>query len=365
MDLGKPDYDRLRRAICREIPDRVPVHEFLVHSPTLEHVMGRNLEGGFPGFYTTTDLVAYEQARRSPLPSRRLTTEEPRPLSTLTITPEENVEFCQRAGLDAVCVLLIWTGLQGFSDRGTIRDWPDLERLLPPPDLDYVRARLQQYIDAARGTGVGVVPWFRSCFCNTYEALGYENFCLKLYDDPKLVTHLLDLFADYSIRATAAVADMDIAFFYLDDDIADNQGLLISPAMIEELWLPRTERMLAPIRARNIPIAFHCCGNLAEVIPLALRLGVNAIQPLQPNCNDIYAVKRKYGDRLCLIGNLDIAGTLAFGTPDEVVADTRAHLEALAPGGGYVVASSHSITPAVPPENFLAMVEATVRYGSY
>jgi uroporphyrinogen decarboxylase len=60
-----------------------------------------------------------------------------------------------------------------------------------------------------------------------------------------------------------------------------------------------------------------------------------------------------------------MARTLAFGTPDEVVADTRGPLEALATGGGYLVASSHSITPAVPPENFLAMVEATVRYGSY
>jgi uroporphyrinogen decarboxylase len=161
------------------------------------------------------------------------------------------------------------------------------------------------------------------------------------------------------------VSGMDIAFFYLDDDIADNQGLLIAPRMIEDVWLPRTARMFAPIRARNIPIALHCCGNLSEVIPLAPRVGVNAIQPLQPNFNDIYAVKRQYGDRLCLIGNLDIAGTLAIGTPNEAAVDTKAHLEELAPGGGYMVAPSHSITPAVPPQNSLAMVEATVRYGRY
>jgi uroporphyrinogen decarboxylase len=212
---------------------------------------------------------------------------------------------------------------------------------------------------------VGVAAWVHSCFARTYELLGFENFALKLFDDRKLIEHLMDMFTNYSRSVAEMVAEMEIAVFWIADDLADNRSLLISPRMIEELWLPRTKHILAPIKAKGIPIAYHCDGNLTDVLPLALRLGVNAIQPFQANCNDIYAFKKKYGDRICLMGNMDLSGPLAFGTPADVAAETKQHLEGLAPGGGYVAGSSHSITTAVKPENFLAMVQTVIECGAY
>ena len=75
--------------------------------------------------------------------------------------------------------------------------------------------------------------------------------------------------------------------------------------------------------------------------------------------------KKEYGADLCLIGNMDLAGVLSFGTPDEVRQDTIEHIDALAPGGGYIVASSHSITDDVPPENYQAMIRAAWEHGRY
>ena len=89
------------------------------------------------------------------------------------------------------------------------------------------------------------------------------------------------------------------------------------------------------------------------------------MHPIQPNCNDIYAYKKEYGSDLCLIGNIDLAGVLTFGTPAEVRKDTIKHIDALAPGGGYVVASSHSVTDDVPPENYQAMIQAAWEQGRY
>jgi uroporphyrinogen decarboxylase len=327
--------------------------------------MGRSLAGGEAGVYTTTDVIEYEKgsARRTPRP--HVIAEEARTLSTLTITPEEYVEFCRRASIDSMVVQLSYTGHEGLSTRGQVADWPDLELMTPPLDMSAVREYLQRYIDAARGTGVGVAALVHSCFARTYELLGFENFALKLFDDLWFVEHVMDLFTSYSVAVAELVAEMEIAYFWVADDLADNRSLLISRRMIEELWLPRTKRILAPIKAKGIPIAYHCDGNLTDVLPLAFEIGASAIQPFQPNCNDIYDFKRKYGDRICLMGNMDIAGPLAFGTTEDVIADTRRHLEALAPGGGYVAGSSHSITPAVRPENFLAMVETVIQYGVY
>ena len=73
----------------------------------------------------------------------------------------------------------------------------------------------------------------------------------------------------------------------------------------------------------------------------------------------------RYGDQICFIGNIDVSGCLSFGTVDDVVRETKEHIDRLAYNGGYVVASSHSITPVVKPENYVAMLETVIDYGVY
>jgi 5-methyltetrahydrofolate--homocysteine methyltransferase len=80
---------------------------------------------------------------------------------------------------------------------------------------------------------------------------------------------------------------------------------------------------------------------------------------------DIGEVKRKWGKKLCLIGNINLDSTLTLGTPDDVKAEVHERIRTLAPGGGYMVASSNSITDYVPLENMKAMLEATFAYGRY
>jgi uroporphyrinogen decarboxylase len=91
--------------------------------------------------------------------------------------------------------------------------------------------------------------------------------------------------------------------------------------------------------------------------------GVNALHPIEPKAMGIVEVKRRVQGRLCLIGNLDLGYTLTRGTPAEVEAEVRERIEALAPGGGYCVGSSNTVTEYVPVPNFRAMVDATRKYG--
>jgi uroporphyrinogen decarboxylase len=78
---------------------------------------------------------------------------------------------------------------------------------------------------------------------------------------------------------------------------------------------------------------------------------------------DIFELKRDYGGRLCLVGNIDLGSTLTLGRPEDVEAEVREHIRMLAPGGGYCVGSSNSVTNYVPLPNFIAMLEATFKYG--
>jgi len=205
----------------------------------------------------------------------------------------------------------------------------------------------------------------RSVLCNTYSVMGIANFSRKLYTDRKLVEAVMDIFLANSIEITESISRFDIDFFYLDDDIADSHGPLISQKLLRELWLPRTEEMLKPVKRKEILIAWHCCGNLKQVIPLAVELGINAINPIQPSCNNIEELKKMYGDEICLVGGIDIGWPLSFGTPKDVMKVVKSYIEKIAPGGGYVAASSHSIINSIPPENYKAMVEAVHTYGKY
>jgi uroporphyrinogen decarboxylase len=80
---------------------------------------------------------------------------------------------------------------------------------------------------------------------------------------------------------------------------------------------------------------------------------------------DIRKVKREYGKRLCLMGNLDLGYTLTRGTPAEVEAEVKERIRTIAPGGGYCLGSSNSVTEYVPLANYNAMREAAFKYGKY
>jgi len=80
---------------------------------------------------------------------------------------------------------------------------------------------------------------------------------------------------------------------------------------------------------------------------------------------DIVEVKKKWGDKLCLIGNLNLDSTLTLGSPEDVRAEVYERIRTIGPGGGYMVASSNSVTDYVPLANMKAMIDATYEFGRY
>jgi uroporphyrinogen decarboxylase len=80
---------------------------------------------------------------------------------------------------------------------------------------------------------------------------------------------------------------------------------------------------------------------------------------------DIAEVKKRYGGRICLMGNIDLHYTLTRGTPEETEAEVKRRIEEVGPGGGYILASANSLTAYCKPENVLAMNRALLKYGAY
>jgi uroporphyrinogen decarboxylase len=126
------------------------------------------------------------------------------------------------------------------------------------------------------------------------------------------------------------------------------------------------EELAGLAHAAAMPFIMHSDGRLVQVLDDLVALGLNALHPIEPKAMDIYELRAKYGRRLALFGNIDLGYTLTEGrgNPEAVRAEVREKIKALAPGGGYGVASGAGATRYVTLENFNAMREATFEYGA-
>jgi uroporphyrinogen decarboxylase len=124
------------------------------------------------------------------------------------------------------------------------------------------------------------------------------------------------------------------------------------------------QRLMCPAKEHGKLVAMHTDGKIDAVLPTLEKIGFDALHPVQPEFNDIFALKQQWAGEMAFIGNVPMA-LLAYGNQEEIEEKVRQHCARLGPGGGYVLGSSGSITANIPPENFVAMTQAVHKYGRY
>jgi uroporphyrinogen decarboxylase len=150
------------------------------------------------------------------------------------------------------------------------------------------------------------------------------------------------------------------------DDIADNQRTLISPKVWNRIFLPPFQRWVQAIHACGMYYWKHTDGNIMAVLPSLVDAGIDGIDPIDPIAGmDLAAIKRDWGSRIAIKGNVDCAELLTNGVEADVVEAVKDCIRSAGPGGGYACSSSNSIHSGVKPELYAAMVNAIREYGSY
>ena len=196
-------------------------------------------------------------------------------------------------------------------------------------------------------------------------SMGLEGFSYALADDPGLVDTVLGRYADWTIAIVRHLKDMGIDYVWTFDDMAYKNGPMFSLKVLGEVFMPHLRRVADAIKGEGFPWILHSDGDIMPLLDDLITLGFEGLHPLEPGPMDIEAVKRSYGDRLCLVGNIDLHYTLTQGTPEEVEAEVKRRIEIVGRGGGYMISSANSITSYCKIENVWAMVEAIRKYGPY
>lgn len=215
-------------------------------------------------------------------------------------------------------------------------------------------------------------PWLLSLFEKATYLRGMEQFLLDLLLNPAFAHALLSRLVELSKEQLALF--LEAVGFYIDiirigDDVAGQQGPLISPDLYRQLVKPYQKELIAFVKEwTEAKVYLHCCGNVYSLMNDFIDIGVDVLDPVQVSARDMSdtaRLKREFGDRICFCGAIDTQHVLPFGTPEEVATEVKRRLCDLAPGGGYLLAPAHTIQPDVPPENVVTMCRAAQKYGRY
>jgi uroporphyrinogen decarboxylase len=235
------------------------------------------------------------------------------------------------------------------------------ESLIPDPDHPSRYERVEHWIRKYR-EDFAVFARLDLGAGATLQSMGLENFSYTLADNPRLIHTIHEKFSEWAIRMISHLNESSFDFFWVMDDLAWNKGPFMSPKVFREFFMPHMEEVARTIKK---PWVFHSDGDITPILDDLVKLGMDAIHPIQPDVMDIAEVKEKYGEKLCLVGNIDLHYTLTRGTTEDVISEVEERIRAAGKNGGYIISSAMTLADYCKTENVLAMADAIKNHGKY
>jgi len=207
----------------------------------------------------------------------------------------------------------------------------------------------------------------RDIYSDLRDIIGYEESLMALISDRENLGRFLESCIEYNLVLAEIVhKKYGIDILVTTDDIADNRGLIFGPKSYFDFFAPKFEKVIKSFKNLGFYCIKHCDGNIMDVIDHFITSGIDCIDPIDPNGKmDIAYIKRKYGERVCIKGNVNCTTTLVSGTLDDVEESVKYCIKNTAIGGGYILSSSNTIHSGVKVENYLKMIETARKYGNY
>jgi uroporphyrinogen decarboxylase len=351
-------HERVLGALARRPTDRVPrllYEEAIGYTPPIEKLLHDKCAPKAPRDYFDMDITRVS-AEPSRLPASR---------------------FAEWLGTSAAKALAsgqvdewgVWWRAGAFHHFARVEPplcrIEDISRLreYPWPDLDqpYRFGDVRRRVAELHAQGLAVAAFAGSVFEQSWYLRGLENLMMDLVAAPEQAHYLFERTAALQQFAAEQFARAGVDIIITGDDVAGQQGLLISIETWRRFLKPRLAATVQAVKRANAGsfVFYHSDGNIEPLIPELIEVGIEILNPIQPECMDPAAIKRRYGHRLSFWGTVSVQRTMPFGTPDEVRAEVRARIREVGYNGGLILAPAHVLGPETPWENIVAFFAAT------
>ncbi len=335
--------ERVLTALGHGVPDKVPFAFGYIHPKIREGILGEPIP----------DINHY-RVNWSPtfLPDQ--------PCVSLEPDESTDVRVARKLGLDAlgfqlltpVMPRLVKNAAGGYALDGgllTPQTFGQWKAGLPDVDNEALYREGERFVRTYRGE-FALFCRIRLGFSPTLISIGQEACRAYAVSEPDFVRQVVSTYAEWMVRHIRNLMELGFDFLWSFDDLADKNGPFFSSAQLQELFLPSLRRAAAEIK---VPWIFHSDGDLMPVLDDLLTLGMAGLHPLEPGAMDLVRLKREYGKKLCLVGNIDIKHTMTDADDGEIRACIQTCLDTLAGGGGYMISDSNSVPASVRAENIL------------
>ena len=204
--------------------------------------------------------------------------------------------------------------------------------------------------------------WF-TLFERLWMLRGFEEMLLDPYLNERAFCGLRDQIVDYDLAIIDHWIEREVDAVFFSDDWGCQKGLLMNPDDWRRFYLPSYRRLFDRVRAGGAHVWMHLCGDVTAILPDLIDIGLNVLNPVQPQAMDVEQLARQFGGRLCFNGGVDVQGTMIQGSQDDVRREVHHLVELFGrTGGGYIGGTSHSVMPETPLDNVIAMYEAFLEY---
>ena len=158
---------------------------------------------------------------------------------------------------------------------------------------------------------------------------------------------------------------MDFDAGWIADDLGYKNGAFFSPAMYREMLMPAHKMVCDCFKSRGKAMLMHSDGNVKELIPLFMEMGIDCLQPLEVKAGmDLVELKKQYGHRLSLFGGID-ARAMADSNPAIIEREIAIKVPFAKQGGGYLFHSDHSVPDNVSFQQYCRVMELALEYGRF
>ena len=246
--------------------------------------------------------------------------------------------------------------------------WPDMD---DPTRVAHVADDARRLAEAGE-YAIMATPWLLFPLERAFAMQGMDTFLMNLALYPDFAEALLWKIEELCKTLMGHFLDAlgpNVDIIKIGDDLGTQESLLMSPTMYRDMLKPIHADYIAHIkRYTDAKVFFHTDGDVFPLIDDFIEIGVDILNPIQTSAGrmaNLIELKQRWGEQLTFCGAIDTHRILPHGTPEEVRDEVRRVIEIMAPGGGYMVSSVHTVMNDVPAANILAMVDAVMEFGRY